>query len=64
MIEKPFNLKVIDTKQEIISKLSQFPIAVSQMIINEVKQIVDANVNIITAEERQKYNESLNKKDK
>lgn len=63
-MDKPFNLKVIDTKQEIISMLSQFPITISQMIINEIKQVVDANVTMITSEDRQEYEESLNKKDK
>jgi hypothetical protein len=62
---KPINLVITDTKNTIIQLLNEMhmPITVMQLVIDNVKSIVDNDARKIVEVDRVKYQESLNKKE-
>ena len=66
-MEKTFNLRLLKAKEEIFKALNdaEIPIIVSQMIINEIKNVVDINAeNIINKEKMESFkneNDETNK---
>jgi DNA-binding transcriptional MerR regulator len=63
MVEKSFNLKVVDVKKEIIGILnnSGLPISIIGMIMKEVNSELQIDVNNYLANERQQYEDAVKK---
>lgn len=64
-MDKTFNMLVQETKQKIMNDISEskLPAVVTQMMINEIKQMVDIQAQQILVQETQIYNEELAKQE-
>ncbi len=56
-MDKPFNLQVVDTKQEILKAIEQshLPATAIQMILKEISQAVDIQTQNIIQNEKIEY---------
>lgn len=61
--QKSTNLIIKDTEIKIINSLNdaKLPITIIQMILNEVKKIIDKNADKLLENERIQYEDALNK---
>jgi ribose 5-phosphate isomerase len=60
-MEKPLNLVIIDAEEQVVKVLNEMkmPIKVMQMVIDEVKRIVDSQAGVTFINERKQYDEYL-----
>lgn len=63
MVEKPIDLVIIDTQEQILKLLNEMRAGVKVMtlVIDEVKRNIESQANGIYITERKDYNEKLEK---
>lgn len=62
-MDKPLNLVIIDTEEHIIKLLNEMkmPVKVMQMVVDEIKRIVDSQAGVIIINDRKKYTDEMQK---